>query len=157
MADTSVSVLVEYLELASAGTSRATEAGRTSAKVHFNQFCTTKAIGISPQTQRVSCDLLNENELCNEKLFREFSTYLLENATNSKTTKRDENAMNSKNVKRDYLRSGTAIQYLSATKEFAQKKFPLNALWDVRCLDRWYPTESKSSTDRQWTINFREL
>ena len=83
---------------------------------------------------------MNENELCNEKLFHEFSTYLLENATNSKTAKRDENAANSKNVRRDYLRSGTTIQYLSAIKEFAQKKLLLNALWDVRCLDRWYPS-----------------
>lgn len=128
MTDTRVAVPVEYLELASAGTSRATEAGRSSAKVQFNQFCAKKVIGISPQTQKASIDLLSEDELCSEKLFREFSTYLLENATNSK------------NANRDYLMSRTAIQYLSAIKEFAQKKFPQNALWEVRCLDRWYPS-----------------
>lgn len=110
-------VAVEYEGMASAGTSRATEAGRSSAKKHFNASCEKKLIG--------RFELLSEAQLCDEKLFREFATYLAENAVKSNG---------------ELLMSGTAVQYLSAIKEMAVKKFPYNALWQERRLERWYPS-----------------
>jgi hypothetical protein len=58
-------------------------------------------------------------------LFREFATYLAENAVKSN---------------RELLMSGTAVQYLSAIKEMAVKKFAENVLWQERKLERWYPS-----------------
>jgi hypothetical protein len=110
-------VAVEYEGMASAGTSRATEAGRSSAKKHFNAFCNKKLIG--------KFELLSEKQLCDEKLFREFATYLAENAVKSNG---------------ELLMSGTAVQYLSAIKEMAVKKFAENVLWQERRLEKWYPS-----------------
>lgn len=104
---------VEYAELASAGASRATEAVRTSAKQHFRIFCNKKQLG--------DYQFLTEDQLCSEKLFREFATYISE----AKQLKVEE-----------LLRSGTAIQYLSAIKEMAQRRFPENDLWKDYRLDK---------------------
>lgn len=110
-------MLVKYAELASAGASRATEVGRTSAKQHFRIFCNKKQLG--------DHQFLTEDQLCKEKLFREFATYIAE----------------AKRLKvQELLRSGTAIQYLSAIKEMAQRRFPENNLWKEYRLDKWYPS-----------------
>jgi hypothetical protein len=59
--------------------------------------------------------------LCDEKLFSEFATYLAENAVKSNG---------------ELLKTGTAVQYLSAIKEMAVKKFAENVLlWSEGPLD----------------------
>ena len=63
--------------------------------------------------------------MCDEKLFREFATYLAENAVKSNG---------------ELLMSGTAVQYLSAIKEMAAKKFGDNEVWQERRLEKWYPS-----------------
>ena len=108
---------VMYAELASAGASRSTEAGRASAKQHFQLFLRKQQLG--------EYQSLTEDQLCNEKLFREFATYL--------------SVAEQLRVK-ELLKSGSAIQYLSAIKEMAQRKYPENDLWKEHRLDRWYPS-----------------
>lgn len=117
-------VVVEYKQLASGGTARSTEAGRSSAKRHCDAFCLTKRIGLN-SNGIASCERLLEEQICDEKFFREFSTYLTAHAVK---------------VNGEFLMSGTATQYLSAIKDMALKKFPENKIWEERMLDRWYPS-----------------
>jgi hypothetical protein len=72
-----------------------------------------------------SCERLTEEQICNEKFFREFSTYLTAHAVKSNG---------------DLLMSGTATQYLFAIKDMAMKKFAEKKIWEERILDRWYPS-----------------
>lgn len=116
--------VVEYNQLASGGMARATEAGRSSAKKHCDAFCLTKRIGLN-ENGIASCERLSEEQICNEKFFREFSTYLTAHAVKSTG---------------ELLMSGTATQYLSAIKDMAMRKFPENKIWEERILERWYPS-----------------
>jgi hypothetical protein len=116
--------VVEYSQLASGGVSRATEAGRASAKKNCDAFCLTKRIGMNANGI-ASCERATEDEICTEKFFREYATYLTAFA------------MRTDGI---LFKSGTAAQYLSAIKDMTMKKFPDNKLWEVRVLDRWYPS-----------------
>lgn len=116
--------IAEYDQLQSGGISRATEAGRSSAKKHCDAYCLTKRIGLNG-SGNASCERLLEDQICSEKFFREFSTYLTAHAVKSNG---------------EYLMSGTATQYLSAIKDMAMKKFPENRIWEERVLDKWYPS-----------------
>lgn len=116
--------VVEYKQLASGGMARATEAGRSSAKKHCDAFCLTKRIGLNDKGT-ASCERLSENQICDEKFFREFATYLTTYAVKSNG---------------ELFMSGTATQYLSAIKDMAMKKFADNNIWVERVLDRWYPS-----------------
>ena len=60
----------QYKGMATTGSSRATEAGRVSALKHANIFRENKGIG--------KFDDLSEIEICTEKIFKEFATYLAE-------------------------------------------------------------------------------
>lgn len=116
--------VVEYTQLASGGTSRATEAGRATAKKNCDAFCLSKRIGMNANGI-ASCERATEDEICNEKFFREYATYL------TAVAMRGNGAL---------FKSGTAAQYLSAIKDMTMKKFPDNRLWEDRVLDRWYPS-----------------
>ena len=115
---------VEYREMPTIGSSRATVAGRTSAMVHCDSFCLKKQIGLDTRGN-ASSDRLSEEIICQQSFFKELATYLCEHAI-SKTTGL-------------LLKGTTAMQYLSAAKEFAHNKFPNNPLWIERSLDQWYP------------------
>lgn len=115
--------IVVYKELQS-GASRATEAGKVSARKQCDAFCLSKRIGLNEQGV-ASCDRLTENEFCNEKFFREFATYLTAHAVKANGA---------------YLMAGSATQYLSGVKDIASKKFPDNRMWEDHVLDRWYPS-----------------
>lgn len=116
--------VVEYTQLASGGVARATEAGRSSAKKHCDAFCLSKGLGVNANGIS-SCERLKETDICNEKFFREFATYLTTYATKSTGL---------------LLMSGTATQYLSAIKDMAMKKYSENRIWEERQLDKWYPS-----------------
>ena len=115
---------VEYREMPTIGSSRATVAGRVSALQQCSDFCLTKLIGLDAK-RNASCERLTEEVICQQSFFKEFATYLCEHAI-SKTTG-------------TLLKGGTAMQYLSGVKEFAEQKFPNNPLWIERSLDQWYP------------------
>ena len=98
--------------MATCGSSKSTEAGRVSALRHADIFCTNKQIDLDAKGI-ASLGRLSESEICNQEFFKEFATYLTEHAKSTGTL----------------LMPGTAIQYLSAIKEMAQKKFSTNPLW----------------------------
>ena len=107
-------VAVEFREMPTIGSSRATLAGRTSVMVHCDSFCFEKQIGLDTRGN-ASSDRMSEEIICQQSIFKELATYLCEHAI-SKTTGL-------------LLEGTTAMQYLSAAKEFAHNKF----------LDQWYP------------------
>ena len=117
-------VPVTYKAMATTGSSRATEAGRVSALRHADIFCTNKQIGLNGDGI-AAFGRLSESEICNQEFFKEFATYLAEHALGQYTG--------------TLLKPGSAIQYLSGVKEFAQKKFSANPFWIEKSLDMWYP------------------
>ena len=119
-----IDVAMEYSQLASGGVSRSAEAGRSSAKKSCDAFCQSKGIGMNGSSI-ASCERLEEDEICTEKFFREFATYLTAHAVTGSGV---------------LYKSGTSTQYLSAIKEMAMRKFPDNKLWEERVLERWYPS-----------------
>lgn len=114
---------VVYKAMATTGSSKSTEAGRVSALKHADIFCKNKQIGLDNRGN-ASFGRLSENEICREEFFKEFATYLAEHAVKTNGV---------------LLMSGTAMQYLSALKEYAQAKFSSNPLWIEKSLDTWYP------------------
>ena len=108
--------VVDYSQLASGGVSR--------AKKNCDSFCLMKRIGMNANGI-ASCERATEDEICTEKFFREYATYLTAFA------------MRGNGV---LFKSGTAAQYLSAIKDMAMKKFPGNRLRKDRVLDKWYPS-----------------
>ena len=100
-------VPVIYKAMATCGSSKSTEAGRVSALRHADIFCSNKQIGLDTKGI-ASLRRLSESEICKQ----EFATYLAEHAKRISTGL--------------LLMPGTAIQYQSALKEHAQKKFSTN-------------------------------
>ena len=117
-------VPVIYKAMATCGSSKSTEAGRVSALRHADIFCSSKQIGLDTKGI-ASLGRLSESEICKQEFFKEFATYLAEHAKRKSTGL--------------LLMPGTAIQYLSALKEHAQKKFSTNPFWIEKSLDTWYP------------------
>ena len=117
-------VPVVYKAMATCGSSKSTEAGRVSALRHADIFCTNKQIGLDAKGI-ASLGRLSESEICNQEFFKEFAAYLAEHAKRKSTG--------------TLLMPGTVIQYLSAIKVMAQKKFSTNPLWIEKSLDTWYP------------------
>ena len=115
---------MEYAQLASGGSAKSTVKGKSAAMKHLDAFCLTKSLGLN-SSGSASSERLTQEELCSEKLFREFATYLTEFAMK---------------LNGELYMSGTATQYLSAAKEMAMKMFPRNAIWEVRLLEKWYPS-----------------
>lgn len=76
---------VEYTPMASGGVARATEAGRSSAKKHGDKFCFSKRIALD-SNGIANIERLSEVELCDEKFFLEFSTYLTSGSTIVRST-----------------------------------------------------------------------
>jgi hypothetical protein len=70
---------VEYREMPTIGSSRATVAGRTSAMVHCDSFCLKKQIGLDTRGN-ASSDRLSEEIICQQSFFKELATYLCEHA-----------------------------------------------------------------------------
>lgn len=114
---------VVYKAMATTGSSRATEAGRVSALKHVDIFCANKHIGLDAGG-KASYKKLTEDQICNKDFYKEFATYLAEHAVKSNG---------------DLIMAGTAIQYLSAVKEYAQGKYSSNPIWIEKSLDTWYP------------------
>ena len=114
---------VVYKAMATTGSSRATEAGRVSALKHVDIFCGNKRMGLDA-AGKASHKRLTEDEICNPEFFKEFATYLAEHAIKSNG---------------DLIMSGTATQYISALKEYAQGKYSSNPTWIDKSLDTWYP------------------
>ena len=124
MSQTKETLTAPGVECTIGGASRATEAGRATAKKNCDAFCLSKWIGINANGIAF-CERATEDEICNEKFFREYATYLTAIAVTGSGT---------------LFKSGTAAQYLSAIKDMTMKKFPDNRPWDDRVLDRWYPS-----------------
>lgn len=114
---------VVYKAMATTGSSRATEAGRVSALKHVDIFCGNKRMGLDA-AGKASHKRLTEDEICNPEFFKEFATYLAEHAIKSNG---------------DLIMGGTATQYISALKEYAQGKYSSNPTWIDKSLDTWYP------------------
>ena len=104
-------VSVTYEAMATTGSSRATEAGRVSALKHADIFCTNKQIGFNGDGI-AAFGRLSGGEICNQDFFKKFATYLAKHVLGQNTG--------------TLLKPGSAIQYLSGVKDFAQKKFSAN-------------------------------
>ncbi len=154
---------VQYRQSGVEGHSSSTIAGKVSALVHFNDFLATK--------QMKKFEELSESELCSIPLFREFGTYLSEQARKKNKVRRlhytvlmltiptDVAILNVQGA--DLLKWGTAKQFISGPKTDAQNKFKDNVIWvhqdwyykirrDIeatiakRCIELGIPVEDKS-------------
>ena len=94
---------VQCAPMASTGSAKSTERGRSAAKNHCDLCCASKHL---PKTRDLSGD-----QFCDVHFFREFATYLTEHASEQSQT---------------LLMARTAVQYLSAIKDSAIHGFPEN-------------------------------
>ena len=113
---------MEYAQLASGGSAKLTVKEKSAAMKHLDAFYLTKSLALN-SSGSASSERLTQRELCSEMLFRELATYLTKFAVK---------------LNGELYISGTATQYLSAAKEMAMKKFPRNAIWEERLLEKWY-------------------
>ena len=117
-------MVVKYRELKS-GQSKTMLRGLVSAQEHLLKYIESRGLGIDKSSGKSMLDFLKATEICTEDFFRQFGTYLVEHASKGNG---------------QLLLSGTAIQYLSAIKEWASKneKFRDSDLFSMKSLDRWY-------------------
>ena len=86
---------MEYPQIGIEGTAYKTQALKKNALVHFNLFLESKGLP--------NYELIEEEQICDISLFREFGYYLAFHARSSKTE--------------ELLMCGTAMTYISAIKE----------------------------------------